>query len=410
MKLRKRMKRCLAVLLCAGMLGAGGVLSTPAVPVMKAQAAFAKRTLYQMLVASPSIVVAKHDGATEVAVEESDSRIDKSYIGFRHYAFEVKEVLKQDGATMAGERIFVRQARDHMNIVVDASGDDPRIVQQDEMAVHKGTYLLFLRKADRSDAHYTGGDYYVTTTHPADSMLASVSDASDVFLSGNLLDTVEEGTIKEGPKELTLQRVKKDIADLGMHLEKPEQFSDVTQQDWFYTPVMQLLRNNVVRGYPDGSFRPNQEITREEAVQLAFPIAGISISDPASIEERFADVSKDRRSGPVIYGMLSYKLIAGKGDGRFDPEAFMTREEAAVFAMNVLKRFEVAFMDLAVPPFADDEEISDWAHGDISVLHANRYVSGYRDNRFLPKKSITRAEFASLMEKVKSIIDRTRNG
>ena len=91
----------------------------------------------------------------------------------------------------------------------------------------------------------------------------------------------------------------------------------------------------VVRGYPDGSFRPNKAITRAEFTAMAMQFAKLSKDG----ENRFSDVKANDWFFNVVVGASSYGWISGYPDGTFRPNANITRAEVTSIVNNMLGRF-----------------------------------------------------------------------
>ncbi len=108
--------------------------------------------------------------------------------------------------------------------------------------------------------------------------------------------------------------------------EKPA-FKDVSEKHWAASYIAQAAGEGMVGGYPDGTFRPNQSLTRAEAVKILVAFAGIKT---AKVTERpFPDVAVTHWATPFISaaknaGILDY--LAGKD---FVPNRELTRAEAA---------------------------------------------------------------------------------
>ncbi|MFD0676029.1 MULTISPECIES: cadherin-like beta sandwich domain-containing protein [unclassified Paenibacillus] len=104
---------------------------------------------------------------------------------------------------------------------------------------------------------------------------------------------------------------------------------------WAQKAVAQAFQANIIKGYEDGSFRPEAEITRAEmAVMIANALGLVIESD---IETGFAD-DKDVPvwSKGAVAAMKKQKLVEGKGGNEFGPAASTTRAEAVTVLLNML--------------------------------------------------------------------------
>lgn len=168
-------------------------------------------------------------------------------------------------------------------------------------------------------------------------------------------------------------------------------FSDVSPSHWAYKSIMNLTSNGVIGGYPDGTFRPNNSITREEAAKIIVFAAGLPFKGKVS---NFPDVPSTSWSTGVIAAARQNGIINGYPDGTFKPKGEISRQEAAAM---VAKTFNVRLKSGATV-FSDVANDS-WAKKSIDILTSNNIVNGYSDGTFRPRKSISRAEFAVFISK-----------
>jgi hypothetical protein len=113
-------------------------------------------------------------------------------------------------------------------------------------------------------------------------------------------------------------------------------FSDVAPGDWSYNYIEYVVANDVVTGYPDGTYDPLGEVTRGQmAVFVARALAGDDASVPVDTDgARFADVTPGG-SWSWCYNHVEY--IAGRGvtqgyqDGLYHPEYACSRDQMAVY-------------------------------------------------------------------------------
>lgn len=112
------------------------------------------------------------------------------------------------------------------------------------------------------------------------------------------------------------------------------QFSDVTAQAWYYNAVAELTKSGVIRGYEDGTFRPDQAITRAEFTAIAARFAKISTDRAVD----FSDVSVNMWYYDAVRTAVSYGWVNGYEDGTFRPEQSIARGETATIVNRMLAR------------------------------------------------------------------------
>lgn len=112
------------------------------------------------------------------------------------------------------------------------------------------------------------------------------------------------------------------------------QFSDVTAQAWYYNAVAELTKSGVIRGCEDGTFRPDQAITRAEFTAIAARFAKISTDRTVD----FSDVSVNMWYYDAVRTAISYGWVTGYEDGTFRPEQSIARGETATIVNRMLAR------------------------------------------------------------------------
>lgn len=143
------------------------------------------------------------------------------------------------------------------------------------------------------------------------------------------------------------------------------EFSDVSASDWYGTTVATLSSMDIVRGYEDGTFRPNAPITRAEFAAIAtrfFEETGAEY-EPGT----FDDVTGDEWFANAIADAVELGLIGGYPDGTVRPNNNITRAEACAVVNRTLGR--IPHVDHLLP--ADemrtwpDNNLSDWFYADM---------------------------------------------
>ncbi len=151
-----------------------------------------------------------------------------------------------------------------------------------------------------------------------------------------------------------------------------------------------------INGYPDGSVKPDGEITREEITSILYRIVNHDYEKPfAATGEFFPDVSMEHWSAHDIEYMSDKNIVYGYPDGEFKPGNNLTRAEFAA----LIKRFAKLEKTDEENPFPDLNE-SHWAYEDILSLNASGLIEGYEDGTYRPENQITRAEVMTVINKI----------
>lgn len=166
-------------------------------------------------------------------------------------------------------------------------------------------------------------------------------------------------------------------------------YSDLHESDWEYKAVSTLGGNNIISGYTDGSYRPDNMITRAEFTKLIASAFSVSAQ-----EIEFDDVDKDDWFYPYVSVTAGAGIIQGY-DGRFNPNANITREDAALIIYRLSSKLGKNYIGSA--NFGDINDVSLYALTAVMGLGNAGIVNGDKDMKFNPKNNLTRAEAAQLI-------------
>lgn len=180
------------------------------------------------------------------------------------------------------------------------------------------------------------------------------------------------------------------------------QFIDVDVNNWAYDAIASMNSRNVVSGYEDGSFRPENPISREEFAKMIAVTYSLDLSVTQDIY--FSDVPPTRWSYPYILATREY--VTGyyppRGQPFFDPDAKATREDVAAALVKIVG----LSTDKYSTHFIDDNAISPNLRKYVNAAAEHHLISGYPDGTFKPLNPISRAEVAALLYRtIKGISD-----
>ena len=119
-------------------------------------------------------------------------------------------------------------------------------------------------------------------------------------------------------------------------------FMDVTIDNWFNNAVSTMANAGILRGRPDGSFRPNDAITRAEFAAI---LARFLNESTASGQGQFSDIDGNWAED-YINRLADLGWIRGSGNGHFNPNELLTRAEAAAMVNRMLNRVVTSTDDL----------------------------------------------------------------
>ncbi|WP_165867464.1 S-layer homology domain-containing protein [Paenibacillus pinisoli] len=182
----------------------------------------------------------------------------------------------------------------------------------------------------------------------------------------------------------------------------PLEFSDV-EKHWAKDAVNDMGSRMVASGTGNGKFSPNRDITRAEFVAIIVRGLGLKPSKEAA---PFTDVHGTDWYNTAISTAVAYQLIDGFGDGTFRPNDKITREQAMVIVVKAMKitglsaKLSVPSAESLLDPFADAAAVSDWARSSSADSIQAGIIMGRSAIQLAPKAYITRAEVATVIQRL----------
>lgn len=170
-----------------------------------------------------------------------------------------------------------------------------------------------------------------------------------------------------------------------------EGFSDV-QNHYAKAAVETWSGYGVLRGYPDGSFRPNDPVTRAEMAVVLDRVMGYQ----NTAENTFSDVPERAWYAQSILHLVAEGIFQGRKAGQMLPKSPITRQEA--FA--ALARAMAVEASGEAPGFADDGAVSSWAAGYLAAMREAGYIRGDKNGAIRPDDPITRAELVTILDRM----------
>jgi len=181
-------------------------------------------------------------------------------------------------------------------------------------------------------------------------------------------------------------------------------FSDAAGS-WAQGSITYLAARNIINGVGNGNFAPNEGVTR---AQFAKMLAGILGADVSGYKDsRFSDVAADVWYAPYIEWAAANGIVSGTSNGKYEPNAPITREEMAVMITRFAKTARHTLpAKVQSPAFTDNGKISSWASEAVTAVKEAGIISGKPGNKFDPQTGATRAEAAKMLtELMQGMID-----
>ena len=174
-----------------------------------------------------------------------------------------------------------------------------------------------------------------------------------------------------------------------------KRFSDVASGAWYAEYITYVTENALMNGYDDGRFGPNDQTTRAQIVTVLYRLEGEPATRSSN---SFSDVSAGGQyySSAVAWAAIN-NIVNGYEDGRFGPNDNVTREQIAtiLYRYATYKGYDTENAG-SIANFSDAAKVSSWANTAISWAVGEGLMNG--DNGALrPQGNATRAEIAALL-------------
>ncbi|MEI8216299.1 MAG: S-layer homology domain-containing protein [Eubacteriales bacterium] len=165
---------------------------------------------------------------------------------------------------------------------------------------------------------------------------------------------------------------------------------------WAKNQIQAWVDKGIVSCFPDGTFKPEQAITRAEFMTLVNKAFGYTAEVPIS----FADVKDDTWYASVVRKAMAAGYISGYADNTIKPENTISREEAATMMMKIAKL--QANVD-GVSMMGDFGSMT-WSSGSVGAVATASMMKGYSDGNFKPMALLSRAEAVVALDRAKSFV------
>ena len=302
------------------------------------------------------------------------------------------------------------------------AGMEAYMVEEQLITYPHSTGTLYL---DQLTASYNGitdnTPPVVTLTGEDTRLTASVNDGADGVLPRSAVSVTWDGNPQDftynestgvlstsvlsdgGPHRITVtaRDASGNIGRASYDVPVPEdwthRFSD-TQDYWAADYVDYLYTSGVTTGYDDGTFRPNQNITRAQFAAMLYRYLKLDESKYADVVLPFADLSAiPEYALPAIRALYTEGIINGTAgkDGQlyFNPGSSLTRAQAA----TMIGRTQEKGYALSPLTFSDAASIPAYAAYYIQTMAAQGIIGGYTDGSFKPNANITRGQMAKIL-------------
>lgn len=223
---------------------------------------------------------------------------------------------------------------------------------------------------------------------------------SDVLVDGVSVGVVSSYEFKNVTANHTIEARFEESKQTVPESECPSiQFIDLDTTLWYHDSIDSVLKKSLMKGTSSITFAPNEYITRAQFVTIIARLSGVDLSNSAATSF-FNDISSDTwYASAVNWGMAS-NIIIGYGNNTFAPEDAVTREQfvAMVYRYMDISNYETE--ENILSKYADSARISNWATEPMKWAIDVELIRGYNQGYLNPQGSTTRAEAAVILKRL----------
>ena len=228
-------------------------------------------------------------------------------------------------------------------------------------------------------------DALVVTANGKEVELTDNGDGTYTFTMPSA-DVRISATFAEDPDWTEPEEPATDVSDI---------FIDVAPNAWYKDAVQYAYDNGLMTGVSANEFAPDATTTRGMIVSMLARLEGVESANDAG----FADVS-DEWYATAVNWAASVGVVNGYEDGTFRPNDAITREQLAAILMNYAAyKGEDVSARASLDAYSDAENVSTWATDTMSWAVAEGYITGMTADTLQPQGSATRAQVAAILER-----------
>lgn len=172
-------------------------------------------------------------------------------------------------------------------------------------------------------------------------------------------------------------------------------FSDIAGIDWAIEPITRLAEKGIIAGIGEGKFDPDGKVTRSQFVKLL--MAAFNLENPNAVSS-FNDVKEGEWYYPYVACAEAYGFFDGIYSGSFGPDVNMSREDMAALAYRVSASSGLILpKKTAADDFSDSSSIVSYAAEGIKAMQQAGIINGVGNGMFEPKADVSRAQSAKII-------------
>lgn len=177
-------------------------------------------------------------------------------------------------------------------------------------------------------------------------------------------------------------------------------FVDVDESAWYYNSVKYVLDNGLMSGVSEKEFAPDMDITRAMFVTVLYRAAGAPDMSEEIWGYPFEDVDAESWYGAAVYWARNNDIIQGYSDEKFAPNEPVTREQMAAILYRYAQFKSISTDETGdLSQFTDSDSISEWAKNSVDWAIGKGLLTGKGNGILDPTGNATRAEVAAMLQR-----------
>ncbi|UKS24103.1 alpha-L-fucosidase [Paenibacillus sp. HWE-109] len=257
-------------------------------------------------------------------------------------------------------------------------------------------FKVILKAKDKEVEITNFANRFITRVMKVDDTIQDSSTATAVVydpITGELKFVPSVFSVKNGKTEATITR---NTNSLYAIVQNKKTFGDMNGH-WAQKDVESLASKLVIDGTTDHTYTPEMQVTRAQFAALLVRGLGLPTETTPNV---FTDVAATQWYASEVGTAAKYGLVQGVGEGRFNPDQLITREQMVAMMMKAVHLVQGDTQPEAVTntQFADQDQLSDYARSAVAEATSKGLVHGKTATTFAPQEAATRAEAAVLIK------------
>lgn len=188
------------------------------------------------------------------------------------------------------------------------------------------------------------------------------------------------------------------VSEISVEAASVKSFLDVSKNNVYYDIINEMTKQGIIKGYEDGTFKPEQALSRKHAAELIYRLD--KLKKPATSKGLPKDLTAKHPNYEAIMMLYNHNLLTLDSKGNINPNAELSRGEMAKILATTFE------LKGSKHPLKD---VSSSISSYVAALYANGVTTGFEDKTFKEKQSLTRAHYAVFMYRAMNLEQKDSN-